>query len=141
MYKDILEDLKQAVQGRLVLTPVELQAVLGVSEGQQANLRSQKRFPIVHKKIGSSVVYPIHAIAKHLSGEASKNANEVIKQIQVDKPLSRIQKKKIGNHLESDWMHTFRLRLFAMFENNEIEQELIEVKAQYKAERKTGIKI
>ncbi len=141
MYKEILEDLKQAVEGRLVLTPTELQAVLGISEGQQANLRSQKRFPITHKKIGSSVVYPIYAIAKHLSEEALVNANIIIKKINEDKPLSRIEKKKKTNHLQSDWMHTFRLRLFAMFENNAIEQELIEVKADYKTERKTGLKI
>lgn len=124
MFREIVEDLKQASGGRLVMTPAELELVLGVSVGQQANLRSQCRFPIKHQKIGNKIVYPIHAIAKHLSSSASDSAREAIKVIEEDKPLSRTLKKKKGNHLKADWMLSYRLRLFALIERTEIESEI-----------------
>jgi hypothetical protein len=135
MFREIVEDLKQASGGRLVMTPAELELVLGVSVGQQANLRSQSRFPIKHQKIGSKIVYPIHAIAKHLSSSASDSAREAIKVIEEDRPLSRTQKKKMGNHLKGDWMLSYRLRLFALIERNEIEEEIASSEVKSSKER------
>lgn len=127
MYKEIVDDLKMAVNGRLVLTPSELEAILGISVGQQANMRSKSRFPILHKKIGAKVVYPVHSVAKHLASSAASEAKQQMSSLVTDKSISRTEKKKLGNHLAADWYMKFRIELFAFYEKKQLTSAVAEV--------------
>ena len=127
MFKEMIDELKQTVNGRMVMTPAELQTVIGLSVSQQANMRSQNRFPITHQKIGSKVLYTVHAVAKYLTSSAMDNVKEAVKEIEREKPLSRSKKKNMSNHLKSGWWCAYRLKLRAVCECNKTELELLAV--------------
>lgn len=118
MFREIVEELKQTVNGRMVMTPAELQTIMGLSVNQQANMRSQNRFPINHQKVGSKVLYTVHAVAKHLSASATDSVKETIKEIERDKPLSRSKKKNMTNHLKSGWWCAYCIELRRVCESN-----------------------
>ena len=117
MLQEILQDVKNAVGGRLVVTPAELEAIMGIPVGHQANMRSENRFPIPDQKTGRKVHYSVHAVAKHLAGRATAIAKETLKETKQDKPPTRLQKKNATNHLASGWWLTFNVRLTALFQN------------------------
>ena len=63
---EIIDYLKIKSGGKLVMTPEQLEQEIGISTKQQSVLRTQKRFPIPHKKVGRSVLYSILHIADFL---------------------------------------------------------------------------
>ncbi len=117
MFNEILQEVKNAVGGRLVVTPKELEAIMGISVDVQANMRNKKRFPIRDQKTGRKVHYSIHAVAKHIEGMATAHAKETIKETKQDEPLPRLAKKNATKHLEAGWWLNFSVRLTALFQN------------------------
>lgn len=101
----IFDDLKKIFGEKILLRPEDLETILGIGKGQQANLRSQNRFPIPTKKIGGSVVVTIYDLAKYLASACdddvkTKMANEppAPKEKQ-----SRSAKKAQKGLLGKDW--------------------------------------
>ncbi|MBI4720458.1 MAG: hypothetical protein HY770_04420 [Chitinivibrionia bacterium] len=105
MFAIILEDLRKRYGDKVLLDPEDLEAILGVSTGQQANLRSQNRFPIPITKVGGRIKVSIYDLAKHLAGAAKEEAKA---QIATDTPPatkkeSRSEKKAKRGLLEKNW--------------------------------------
>lgn len=117
MFDVILKGVKDTVGGREVVTPKELEEILGIPVGSQANERCKKTFPIPNGKTGRRVHYSVHAVAKHLEKIATANAKETIKETKQDEPLPRLAKKKATKHLKAGWWLTFSVRLTALFQN------------------------
>jgi hypothetical protein len=101
----ILDDLKGRYGERVLLSPQDLVEVLGVSVGQQANLRSQGKFPIPTKKIGNLIKVSIYDLAKYLSGLCDVEVKKEYKEIKKtqDKDINRLEKKKKKGLLETNW--------------------------------------
>ncbi len=106
----ILSDLRGRYGDKVLLSPDDLVSVLGVSVGQQANLRSSGRFPVATTKIGHLVRVSIYDLAKFLSGECVN----VVKKTKIDDKasLNRAQKKAIKGHLEKDWWLSFQIYVY-----------------------------
>jgi hypothetical protein len=71
-HKEVLADLREQyehLKGKVYLKPLDLVPVLGISEGQQANLRSQGRFniPLQNKSAGLGVCVSIFDLAKYIA--------------------------------------------------------------------------
>jgi len=102
----ILEDLRQRYGNKILLSPEDLTEVLGVSVGQQANLRSSRRFPMPVSYVGRSVKVSIYALADYLSGEAEAVARDGLKREQAQPEAQRInrtEKKKRTGAMGKDW--------------------------------------
>lgn len=55
MFQQILDDLKAQFGSKIQLSPEDIEAIINVSAGQQANQRSQGRFPIPYTKDGGRI--------------------------------------------------------------------------------------
>ena len=121
MFAEILSDLKSRYGDRIFLSPSDLVEVLGVSEGQQANLRSSGRFPIRTTKIGSSVRVSIYDLAKYLSGEAESAAKVGIKKTET---VNRAQKKRAKGRLEQGWWLYNQAKFFAVLDRFCVDREV-----------------
>ena len=69
---EVLNDLRQQfphLNGKIYLKPVDLVPIFGISEGQQANLRSEGRFriPLQDRKLGFGVCVSIYNLAKFIT--------------------------------------------------------------------------
>ncbi len=113
MNAEILDDLKSRYGDRVLLSPSDLAVLLGISEGQQANLRSAGKFPMPTRKVGAAVRVSIYDLAKYLSGEAESAASSAIKTTDM---AGRIAKKKAKGRLEKDWWLNFHARVFAVLD-------------------------
>ncbi len=103
--EQIIDYLKIKSGGKLVMTPEQLEQEIGISTKQQSVLRTQKRFPIPHKKVGRSVLYSILHIADFLiDGEVYTAPNEKYEPKR-DPKVSR-------NKSSVDLSHLFLLRAF-----------------------------
>lgn len=107
----ILQDLKSRYGDRVLLTPEDLVGVLGVSVGQQANLRSRGKFPVSTTKVGNLVRVTIYDLAKYLSGECVSTVK--MAPVEDTKPLSRGQKKARKGLLEKDWWLTYQVEIYS----------------------------
>ena len=102
---EIIDYLKIKSGGKLVMTPEQLEQEIGISTKQQSVLRTQKRFPIPHKKVGRSVLYSILHIADFLIvGEVYTEPNKKYEP----KPAPKISRSKSNQDLS----HLFLLRAF-----------------------------
>lgn len=102
---EIIDYLKIKSGGKLVMTPEQLEQEIGISAKQQSVLRTQKRFPIPHKKVGRSVLYSILHIADFLiEGEVYTAPNKKYEPKR-DPKVSR-SKSSV------DLSHLFLLRAF-----------------------------
>lgn len=102
---EIIDYLKIKAGGKLMMTPEQLEAEIGISTKQQSVLRTQERFPIPHKKIGRSVFYSIIHIADFLmDGEVYVSP----KQKYEPKPPPKQSRSKSN----TDLSHLFILNAF-----------------------------
>lgn len=74
--KEVLADLREQfpyLNGKIYLKPVDLVPIYGISEGQQANLRSEGRFsiPLQPKSLGMGVCISIYDLAKFIAEGSS----------------------------------------------------------------------
>lgn len=119
MFDVILDDLRKRFGNKIVLGTDDLEAILGISRGQQANLRSQNRFPIQTRKVGSRVVVSIYDLAKHLSGdcETEVKATMASKLPKAGETSSRKVKKAQRGLLQGNWWLFRADRIIAILEN------------------------
>lgn len=66
-YDNILADLKRRFGDALVLSPKDIAPSIKTSEGVQANLRSEGRFPIPILPMGTKVGVSINHLAEYLA--------------------------------------------------------------------------
>ena len=64
MFQQILDDLKAQFGSKVQLSPEDIAEIINVSVGEQANKRSQGRFPIPYTKDGGRIRISIYALAK-----------------------------------------------------------------------------
>lgn len=105
MFATILGDLRQRYGDKILLTPEDLEGVLGISRGQQANLRSQGRFPLPTRKVGGRICVSIYDLAKYLAGAAEEDVKAQMTQEQATgtKKSTRSEKKAKRGLLEKNW--------------------------------------
>lgn len=102
---EIIDYLKIKTGGKLMMTPEQLEAEIGISTKQQSVLRTQERFPIPHKKIGRCVLYSIIHIADFLvDGEVYTAPSKKYEP----KPAPKISRSKSNQDLS----HLFILNAF-----------------------------
>ena len=100
MLNEILIDLQGRFGSKVLLEPADLVEVIGISTGQQANLRSQGKFPIPTTKVGNKVKVSIYALAQWLVALATQSATTELATIP---NLNRAEKKAIKGHLKGQW--------------------------------------
>jgi hypothetical protein len=101
MLKIILDDLKAQFGQKVLLTPEDIAEIINMSVGEQANKRSQGRFPIPYNKDSGRIRISIYDLAEYLSNCCNQHCKQEIKQTRV--VLSRIDKKAIKGHLQGNW--------------------------------------
>lgn len=101
MIDAILADLRGIFGAKVLLNPEDLVEALGISTGQQANLRSKGKFPVKTQKVGGRVKVSIYDLAQHLSGQATTHVKGEIAKI--PDQLPRAVKKARKGLLEKDW--------------------------------------
>lgn len=122
MFATILGDLRQRYGDKIVLTPEDLEGVLGISKGQQANLRSQRRFPLPTRKVGGRVCVTIYDLAKYLAGAAEDDAKAQTNHGQATgtSKVSRSEKKAMRGLLKKNWW-LFRVnQLISVLDNRRL---------------------
>lgn len=122
----ILNDLKERLGNRINLTPADLVEILGKSEGQQANQRSENTFPIPYTKDGSRIKITIYALAEYLANCSVSCAKSEFKNQAArrpDKPSRAEKKKRIGN-LEKGWWLIRRAAIVSIIRRSFLEFEL-----------------
>lgn len=122
MIDAILADLRAIFGAKVLLDPDDLVEVLGISVGQQANLRSQGRFPVATQKIGGRIKVSIYDLAKYLSGLASTHAREEIAVSTI--PMNRTEKKARKGLLEQNWWRLNQQRVVSIINRSLLDAEL-----------------
>lgn len=122
MFAVILEDLRNQFGPKVLLDPSDLAEVIGISVGQQANLRSEGKFPIPVQKIGNRVKVSIYELAKYLAGVAQNYSKTEISNLP-DKP-NRIQKKAQKGLLEKNWWAFRRDSVISTIRKSLLEKKL-----------------
>jgi hypothetical protein len=99
MFNLILNDLKKQFGEKILLTPLDIAKITGVSIGQQSNQRSNQSFPIPWSKDFGRIKISIYDLAHYLAnqGGTSKEQKRAIN------PPPRISSKPTKGHLEKDW--------------------------------------
>ncbi len=100
MFDLVLADLQGRFGSKILLEPADLADVIGISVGQQANLRSQGRFPIPTTKVGNKVKVSVYALAQWLASLAKQ---EVKTELAKTPNLNRAEKKARRGHLTGQW--------------------------------------
>lgn len=120
MFEAILTDLKGRYGAKVLLSPDDLVEVIGISVGQQANLRSKGMFPIPTKKVGALVKVSIYDLAKYLSGVCSDVVKHEARSLTKtdDKPLPRLEKKKRRGQLEKGWWLDFQQSIYPILDKS-----------------------
>lgn len=119
----ILADLRNQFGPKVLLDPEDLAPVIGISVGQQANLRSEGRFPIPYEKLGNRIKVSIYDLAQYLAGLANKYAKVEI-SMSPDK-LTRVQKKATKGLLEKNWWAFHRAGVISALRKTHLSEELI----------------
>ena len=122
MFQQILEDLKATFGSKIQLSPADIAEIINISEGQQANLRSEGRFPIPYTKDGGRIRISIYALAKYLSECCFKAVQREIVSIPCD--VSRTQKKVTRGHLAKGWWQLRRKPIISVVWKTNFENEL-----------------
>lgn len=95
MFNLILYDLKKKFGERILLTPSDISEIIGVSIGQQANMRSNDTFPISWSKDFGRVKISIYDLAHYLSNYQN--------QTSITYPKNKIAPRTTRGHLEKNW--------------------------------------
>jgi len=101
MFKDILADLKAQFGSKIFLSPEDIAEIISISVGQQANMRSDGKFPIPYEKVGGRIRITIYDLAEYLANCCSKKVKQEMQQLPI--ALSRSDKKATKGHLAKGW--------------------------------------
>ncbi|HDR9189331.1 TPA: hypothetical protein QDB51_003418 [Burkholderia vietnamiensis] len=66
LHEQLVNYLKSKTDGKLLMTPEQLEIETGISEKQQSKLRQEKNFPIPWRNVGRNVFYSIYHVADFL---------------------------------------------------------------------------
>lgn len=122
MFQQILEDLKATFGSKIQLSPADIAEIIDMSEGQQANLRSEGRFPIPYTKDGGRIRISIYALAKYLAECCSIDVKQEMKSLPVTLPRS--DKKAMKGHLEKGWWLLRKKQITSVIWRSNLENEL-----------------
>lgn len=122
MLEIILADLRDRFGDKVLLSPEDLASVINKSVGQQANERSQGKFPIPHKVEGRRVKVTIYDLAEHLANLGKTQVKQDLARIP-DK-LTRTQKKSTKGLLEKNWWLFHCSAIYAAIDRSILEFEL-----------------
>ena len=129
----ILSDLRQRFGHKVLLSPSDIAEIIDMSEGQQANKRSEGKFPIPHNKNDfGRVKISIYDLAQYLANIGSEQVKQEIATIP-DK-LTRTQKKSAKGLLEKNWWLFRCASIFAV-----INRSILDVELVVNAERKRPV--
>ena len=129
MIETVLADLKSRFGEKVLLSPEDIAPIISSSPAVQANLRSQGRFPIPIKKVGSKVGITIYHLAEYLANGDVKVEVEVKPIDEVELILNKTTSKKRRNN-NRDWLTAFQMQnnfnneLFFRVEKLILEEEL-----------------
>ena len=129
MLNEILIVLQGRFGEKVLLEPADLVEVIGISTGQQANLRSQGRFPIPTTKVGNKVKVSIYALAQWLVALATQSATAELAKIP---NLNRAEKKAKKGHLQGQWFAFRQDKIYSI-----INRSIMETTPQAKNNRST----
>lgn len=122
VFQQILEDLKATFGSKVQLSPADIAEIIGISEGQQANLRSEGRFPIPYTKDGGRIRISIYALAKYLAECCSVEVKQEMKSVPATLPRS--DKKAMKGHLEKGWWLLRKKQITSIIWRSNLESEL-----------------
>ena len=122
MLEIILADLRERFGDKVLLSPEDLVSVINKSEGQQANERSQGKFPIPHIVEGRRVKVSIYDLAVYLANVGKAQVKQELSSIP-DK-LTRAQKKSAKGLLEKNWWLFHCPSIYAVIDRSILEFEL-----------------
>lgn len=122
MFQQILEDLKATFGSKIQLSPADIAEIIDMSEGQQANRRSEGSFPIPYTKDGGRIRISIYALAKYLADCCNSDCKHEMKSLPVD--VSRTAKKSTRGHLQKNWWHLRRKQITSIIWKSNFEDEL-----------------
>ena len=131
MFQQILEDLKATFGSKIQLSPADIAEIIGISEGQQANLRSEGRFPIPYTKDGGRIRISIYALAKYLAECCSVSVKQELKSVPVSMPRS--DKKAMRGHLEKGWWQLRQKQIISIIRKSKLDFDLAINPSQNKA--------
>ena len=107
--------------GQLLLSPEQLEKVIGISAKQQSAHRTAGTFPIKFKKIGKLVFYAINDVVDYMLNGESQTAPKQPKAI--IEPIVKTGMKKSSKPVQSV-SHIFAMKAFASVLKEESQQLL-----------------
>lgn len=126
MIETVLADLKSRFGEKVLLSPEDIAPIIARSPAVQANMRSQGRFPIPIKKMGSKVGITIYHLAEYLANGDVKVEVKPIDEVELI--LNKTTSKRRKNN--RDWLTAFQMQnnfndeLFVRVEKLILEEEL-----------------
>lgn len=130
MLEIILADLRRIFGNKVLLSPEDIEEIIDTSVGQQANLRSEGRFPIPWDKDGfGRVKISIYDLAQYIANIGKNQVKQTLKQeivVAPDKP-TRLQKKARKGHLERDWWAWRQLHIVSIIRKSVLDYGLSNV--------------
>lgn len=126
MIETVLADLKSRFGEKVLLSPEDIAPIIARSPAVQANMRSQGRFPIPIKKMGSKVGITIYHLAEYLANGDVKVEVKPIDEVELI--LNKTTSKRRKNN--RDWLTAFQIQnnfnneLFVRVEKLILEEEL-----------------
>ena len=111
-YDNILADLKVRFGDKIYISPKELEPLFGKSEGHQANLRHDNRFPFDVKYFGRSVGVSIYQLAEWLATDEVKRAVEdTAEPLEAPAPTPQARKPKVKTTGKYDYLLAWQTSL------------------------------
>lgn len=102
MFDVVLRDLQGRFGAKVLLSPEDIADIINTSVGQQANLRSEDRFPIPYEKEDlGRIKISIYDLAKYIAGHGKKQVKHQLSL--VPEKMTRVGKKAKKGHLEGAW--------------------------------------
>lgn len=144
MYQTILNDLTARFGANVLLTPEQIAPIIASSPAVQANLRSQGRFPIPIRRVGSKVVVSIYHLAEFIA-----NGDVVVDSFQpepVKRTIKATPKSKSNTVvIDKSWMtalqdiEEFHFKLVRAVEYEVLQLELEHKEPVKKSKAERGI--
>lgn len=113
MYETVLTDLKKQFGDKVLLSPGDIAPIIDASPAVQANLRSQKRFPIPVKKMGKKVGVSIYHLAEYLSTGDVKVAPP---KADLSPPAPSKPVRVASRTRSREWLNAFQMQIQFQFE-------------------------
>ncbi len=127
MLEIILADLRRIFGNKVLLIPEDVAEIIDTSVGQQANLRSEERFPISYDKDDfGRVKISIYRLAEYLANLGNKQVRQELKREISKAPdkSTRSQKKAPKGHLEKGWWVFRQRQIIAIISKSLLDLEL-----------------